>query len=105
MRFQPLEKLFNLNDHYSRQFKIDHLHLLLIQRPAGLFLIEANCPHRGHPLSDARISGDVIECPLHHYQFSLQDGRLQRATEETCRGLRTYDLVYKGSEVGLMLED
>lgn len=105
MRFHPLEKLFNLNDDYTRQFKIDNLHLLLIQRPGGLFLVEAYCPHRGHALVDAVITDEVIECPLHHYRYSLSGGRLLRATEEPCRGLRTYELVYQGSEVGLMLDD
>ena len=32
MRFYPLEKLINLHDDYSRQFKIDNLQLLLLQR-------------------------------------------------------------------------
>jgi nitrite reductase/ring-hydroxylating ferredoxin subunit len=105
MRFHPLEKLFNLKDDYTRQFKIDNLHLLLIQRAGGLFLIEAYCPHRGHALANANISGDIIECPLHHYQYALPNGRVLRATEEPCRGLRTFELVYQGSEVGLMLED
>ena len=32
MRFYPLEKLINLHDDYTRQFKIDHLQLLLLQQ-------------------------------------------------------------------------
>ena len=48
MRFYPLEQLINLHDDYSRQFKIDHLQLLLLQRAGELFLIEATCPHRAH---------------------------------------------------------
>ena len=46
MRFYPLEKLINLHDAYTRQFKIDNLQLLLMQRRGELFLIEAHCPHR-----------------------------------------------------------
>ena len=55
MRFQPLEKLINLHDGYRPQFKIDSLQLLLIQERGELFLFEANCPHRGHPLAQATI--------------------------------------------------
>ena len=40
MRFYPLEKLINLHDSYSRQFKIDNLQLLLLQRDGELYLIE-----------------------------------------------------------------
>ena len=90
MRFYPLEKLINLHDDYVRQFKIDNLQLLLIQRLGELFLLEAYCPHRGHPLVAASIAVGVIQCSLHQYQFALEDGRLLRATEEPCRALRMF---------------
>jgi nitrite reductase/ring-hydroxylating ferredoxin subunit len=105
MRFQPLEKLINLHDNYSRGFKIDNHQLLLIQRAGELYLIEGRCPHRGHPLDVAVIGGGLVQCALHHYQFAIDDGRLVHATEERCRGLRTYDPVYQGNEVGIMLEE
>ena len=105
MRFYPLEKLINLNDCYARNFKIDNLQLLLLQRRGELYLIEGRCPHRGHPLDVATLEGGVIQCALHHYQFAVADGRLLHATEERCRGLRTYEVVYEGNEVGVMLEE
>ncbi len=105
MRFFPLEKLINLHDHYTRQFKIDNLSLLLIQRGGERYLIEARCPHRDHPLEVASIANGVIQCALHQYQFAMTDGRLLHATEEPCRGLRTFELVYDGNEVGVMLDD
>lgn len=105
MRFYPLDKLINLDDGYTRQFKIDNLQLLLIQRDGERYLIEAQCPHRAHPLDVATIDRDVIQCALHQYRFSITDGRLIHATEEPCRGLRTFDLVYEGNEVGVMLEE
>lgn len=105
MRFYPLEKLINLHDDYTRQFKIDHLQLLLLQRAGELFLIEATCPHRAHPLDVASIDSGVIQCALHQYQFSIDDGRLLHATEEPCRSLRTFDLIYEGTEVGVLLEE
>ena len=105
MRFFPLEKLINLHDGYLRQFKIDNLQLLLLQREGELYLIEAHCPHRSHPLDVATIDSGIIQCALHQYQFSIGDGRLLHATEEPCRGLRTFGVIYEGNEVGLMLED
>lgn len=104
MRFYALEKLLNLHDNYTRQFKIDSLQLLLIQRHGELFLIEAKCPHRAHPLDVATIDNGVIQCALHQYQFSIDDGRLLYASEENCRGLRTFSVVYEGNEVGVMLD-
>ncbi len=105
MRFYPLEKLINLHDNYARHFKIDSLQLLLFQRRGELYLIEANCPHRGHPLDVAGVDGGVIQCALHGYRFAVDDGRLLHATEEPCRGLRTFPVVYEGNEVGVMMDD
>ena len=105
MRFYPLEKLMNLDDAYTRQFKIDNLSLLLIQRDGQLHLIEATCPHREYPLDVASIEGGVIQCAQHQYQFAIDSGRLLLASEEKCRDLRTFDLVYEGNEVGVMLDE
>ena len=105
MRFYALDKLINLHDAYSRQFKIDNVQLLLLQRDGELYLIEGRCPHRGHPLDVATLADGIIQCALHHYQFAIADGRLLHATEEPCRALRTFALVYEGNEVGVMLDE
>ena len=81
------------------------LQLLLIQRDGERYLIEGRCPHRGHPLDVATLERGVIQCALHHYRFAIGDGRLLHATEEPCRGLRTFELVYEGNELGVMLEE
>ena len=105
MRFYPLEKLINLHDGYARQFKIDHLQLLLLQRDGQLYVVEAFCPHRAHSLAAATVGNGVIQCPLHSYRFAIDDGRLLHFTEEPCRNLRTWSVTYEGNEVGVMLGD
>ncbi len=105
MRFYGLEKLINLHDNYMRHFRIDHRDLLLIQRRGEVFLIEGHCPHRAHPLDTATIDQGVIQCALHRYQFALDTGRLLYASEQRCRDLRTYSVVFEGNEVGVVLEE
>lgn len=105
MRFYPLDKLINLHDTYSRTFKIDSTRLLLIQREGEVFLIESHCPHQEHPLEVASINNGVIQCALHQYQFAIGDGHLIKATEEHCRALKTFEVIYEGNEIGLMLDD
>ncbi|MEM9256616.1 MAG: Rieske 2Fe-2S domain-containing protein [Pseudomonadota bacterium] len=105
MRFHPLEKLINLHNEYRREFKIDGYRLLLIQRQDELFLVEALCPHREHALINASFDDRAIVCPVHQYAFSLDSGRVLRANEQRCRGLRTFRVEYEGNEVGVLLED
>ena len=104
MRFYPLEKMMNLEDGYTRQFKIDALQLLLVQREGSVHLLEAPCPHRGHPPSEGEIADGVMRCPRHNYRFSLQDGTPLQQVEH-CRALRVWPLVYEGNEIGVMLPD
>jgi 3-phenylpropionate/trans-cinnamate dioxygenase ferredoxin component len=34
------------------------------------------CGHRNAPLSRGRLSGYIVECPLHFAQFDVRDGKL-----------------------------
>lgn len=103
MRFYQLERLINLHDGYRKQFKIDNHSLLLLQLDGQPFAIESQCPHREFPLSAANISGQELVCPQHGYRFDLRSGALRHASEEPCRALRRYELVYRGNAVGVML--
>ena len=103
MRFYQLEKFINLHDGYRRVFKIDELQLLLLQHDGERHLLEAHCPHRGHPLETADVQNNGIRCPLHGYQFQLDDGRVRVANDKPCRALRRYALVYRDTDLGVML--
>lgn len=103
MRFFSLEKLINLHDGYRRQFRIDDLELLLIQEQGERYLLESRCPHREHPLLEAELDGNSVQCPLHAYRFSLQNGAVLKSTEEPCRALRVFTPIYEGNAIGVML--
>lgn len=103
MQFYALEKFINLHDGYRRVFKIDHHRLLLLQEAGECHLYTAWCPHRGHPLEEADVLNGVLRCPLHGYQFSLHDGALLHFSEERCRGLQQYSIVYRDTDLGVML--
>jgi len=104
VRYFALEKLINLYDGYSKSITIDALHLLLMQHENQVYLIEGRCPHRGHPLNTADLVDTTLRCPLHNYRFSIRTGELLEATEEPCRGLRLYELVYRENELGVMID-
>ena len=42
----------------------------------GSFLAIANaCPHRGGPLAEGDLSGAVVTCPWHGFQFDVRTGQ------------------------------
>lgn len=43
------------------------------------FLAVSNrCPHRGGPLSEGIVSGDLVVCPLHAWKVDLEKGEVAR---------------------------
>jgi nitrite reductase/ring-hydroxylating ferredoxin subunit len=103
MRYYQLARFIDLHDGFRQLYHIEQHRLLLIQEGGERFLIEATCPHREHPLAVADIEGDALRCPLHGYRFSLSSGSLIQATEELCRGLQRYEIVERGTDLGVML--
>lgn len=51
---------------------------IVVCRVAGtLHAVEDNCSHADTPLSDGRLRGAMLVCPLHGAQFDVRDGRHQ----------------------------
>ncbi|WP_414981252.1 Rieske (2Fe-2S) protein [Congregibacter sp.] len=98
MAYQPLEKLINLHDGYRKIIQHRGRQLLLLQEGGTPYLIDRHCPHAGQVLDAAAVNGDVLTCPKHLIQFSIQDGFPRGAN---CSALGVHTLVYEGNSVGV----
>ena len=62
---------------------------LAIYNVDGEFYATTNfCPHKGAPLSDGSLCGNVIECGLHGWQFDVRTGECLTVRET----IKTYPL-------------
>jgi nitrite reductase/ring-hydroxylating ferredoxin subunit len=52
--------------------------VLLLRHDDGLHALHDRCSHRGCPLSEGDIEGEVITCGCHGSRFDLRDGSVQR---------------------------
>ena len=43
--------------------------------------IENRCPHRGGPLADGIVTGQMVVCPLHAWKFDLVTGKVANHPE------------------------
>lgn len=50
--------------------------ILLVRRGGRLFAMAETCSHFSGPLSEGKLEGDSIVCPLHSSRFALEDGRV-----------------------------
>jgi nitrite reductase (NADH) small subunit len=54
--------------------------IAVFRTSAGEILaIEDRCPHKGGPLSQGIVHGDMVTCPLHNWVISLKTGEAQGA--------------------------
>ncbi len=50
------------------------LDILVAHTEAGIVALEDRCPHMAAPLSEGRLEGCVLACPLHRGTFDLRTG-------------------------------
>lgn len=98
MAYRPLEKLINLYDGYRKVINVNGRQLLLLQEDGNPRLIDRHCPHAGQVLDGASVNDDLLICPKHLIQFSVQDGAPRGAD---CGPLGVHNLVYEGNSVGV----
>lgn len=52
--------------------------VLLLRHPDALHAMHDRCSHRGCPLSDGEIDGELVVCGCHGSRFRLEDGSVER---------------------------
>jgi nitrite reductase/ring-hydroxylating ferredoxin subunit len=73
-----LGDLTGLRDGQMRVFPDIGTNGIIVCRVAGaLHALEDNCSHRDARLSEGRLRGALITCPLHGAQFDVRDGQHQ----------------------------
>jgi nitrite reductase/ring-hydroxylating ferredoxin subunit len=56
--------------------------LALFNVGGEFYAVENFCPHKGAPLADSRLYGNVVECDLHGWRFDVRNGECH--TKKSC---------------------
>jgi nitrite reductase/ring-hydroxylating ferredoxin subunit len=71
---------------------------VVVANVGGEFVAFSNvCTHRGGPLGEGLLMGDVVECPFHGGQFNVRTGEVVKAPPS--EPLPTYRVQVDGSDV------
>jgi nitrite reductase/ring-hydroxylating ferredoxin subunit len=60
---------------FVKQIKVDGKKLCLVKDQGKLYAIENSCPHAGGILSGGWCENGNIICPIHRWEYSLENGR------------------------------
>ena len=52
----------------------DGTEIALYNVKGAFYAIENFCPHKGYPLADSRLYGNIVECDLHGWRFDVRTG-------------------------------
>jgi nitrite reductase/ring-hydroxylating ferredoxin subunit len=63
--------------------------------------IDDVCPHRGGPLSEGEVQGDVVTCPWHGARFRITTGEVLGPPART--GVARYPTRVNGSDIEIEL--
>ncbi|RCS54784.1 Rieske (2Fe-2S) protein [Bremerella cremea] len=88
-QFYQLATVADLPEQGGRLVIVDDEWIGLFQSSAGVFAIDAMCPHSGANLAKGDVCDGVVACPVHLWRFRLSDGRYLDADVERFN-LKTY---------------
>lgn len=74
MTFKTVLASSALWDGEMRQVIVDGRRVLLVKIDDHVYAYEDRCAHQGVELSRGTLSGDVITCCAHHWQFNVRSG-------------------------------
>jgi nitrite reductase/ring-hydroxylating ferredoxin subunit len=76
--------------------------ILVCHTPKGLFAVDNMCTHADARLSEGRLRGTRVICPLHGASFDVRDGRVLGAPAE--RALAVHALRTVGGIIEVAVE-
>ncbi len=62
-----------------------------------IYAIGGTCTHRGGPLGEGVLEGDVVECPFHAGQFNVRTGEV--VSPPPSEPVQTYAVQVEGDEI------
>lgn len=78
----------------------DGAEVALFNVGGSLHAIENFCPHRGYPLADSRLYGNVVECDVHGFEFDVTTGEC--LTKSDC-AIETYKVLIEDGIIKILV--
>ena len=73
-----VSKTSELKDGAMKDVSVNGREILLAKVDDKYYAADNRCPHMGGKLSQGKLEGFVVTCPVHGSQFDLRDGQIVR---------------------------
>ncbi len=100
-RFVKVATIGELAPGQAKKVQVDGKILALFNLGGSYHAIDDSCPHRGGPLSEGPVEGDVVTCPWHGSTFNVKNGNV--LTPPARSGVSSYGVRVSGSDVEVEL--
>lgn len=77
--------------------------IAVFETSGGVRAVANICSHIGNPIDDGPVSGEIVTCPWHGWQYDLRTGHHLTVFGRR-PGLRTYPVRVEGDEVWVDVE-
>jgi nitrite reductase (NADH) small subunit len=96
MAFVRAMKIGEIPPGMTRELQLDGKVIALSNVSGKLYAINNVCLHRGGPLGEGELSGQVVTCPWHGWQYDVTSGKL---VTNPAVGVETYPVELRGDDV------
>jgi 3-phenylpropionate/trans-cinnamate dioxygenase ferredoxin subunit len=101
--FEPAMALSDLAPGAMRACRVAGRDLVLCRTPGGISAFDDLCPHAEARMSEGRMRGTTLLCPLHGAAFDASDGRVLGGPARAA--LRRHPVLIEGGRVLVAVAD
>ena len=96
MAFVRAAKVAEIPAGAIREFQVDGMTVALANVGGKFHAINNTCLHRGGPLGQGVLEGNVVTCPWHGWQYDVLTGKV---AQNTAVGVDCYPLEVRGEDI------
>ena len=75
--WHKVAKISDIADGKSQMVEIESQIIALFNVRGQFYAMQNACPHRGGPLVEGHMEGNIVTCPWHAWQFDVTSGKCQ----------------------------
>ena len=94
--FKTVASVADVLDGAGLTIQICDREIALFNIGGAFYAIENTCCHRGGPVGDGDLRGNIVSCPWHGWRFDVTSGECLNSPGDR---LRTYEVVVEGTAV------